>query len=371
MTDDARRSIQPDPGRRLIITTMRDEAPFVLEWIAYHRLIGFTDFLVYSNDCTDGTDLLLDRLQQLGVLAHEPNPRTGRKAVQWRALSRARNHPLYRAAGWVMVADVDEFLTIHAGDGRLEDLFAAAPGAGGFVVTWRMFGSSGRLKFEPGLVMDQFVRAAPDGMLWPLRASQVKTLFRASARLHRLGVHRPQWHGDGAGGDGWVDGNGRPVRPDVPAFNIGSGPKYGLAQINHYALGSAESFLVKAARGRPNHMDVAIGLDYWVERNFNAVEDRSILRHRDGVQAAVADLLSDPVVRDLHEAGIAHRRARIDALLRDHDVFRLFSLLAQSPDTPVLPADVQIALCRLRRHAPPRPAGQADRPGRSAPDVQP
>lgn len=40
---------------RLMITSMRDEAPFIPEWIAYHRLIGFTDFLIYSNDCADGT----------------------------------------------------------------------------------------------------------------------------------------------------------------------------------------------------------------------------------------------------------------------------------------------------------------------------
>ena len=33
---------------------MRNEAPFILEWIAYHRAIGFDDFLIYSNDCSDG-----------------------------------------------------------------------------------------------------------------------------------------------------------------------------------------------------------------------------------------------------------------------------------------------------------------------------
>ena len=51
-----------------------------------------------------------------------------------------------------------------------------------------------------------------------------------------------------------------------------------MAQINHYAFGSAENFLVKAARGRPNHMDRPIDLGYWVERTFNAVEDHRILR---------------------------------------------------------------------------------------------
>ena len=58
--------------RALIVTCMRNEAPFLLEWIAYHRAIGFTDFLIYSNDCEDGTDDLLDRLAERGVVIHDP-----------------------------------------------------------------------------------------------------------------------------------------------------------------------------------------------------------------------------------------------------------------------------------------------------------
>ena len=188
---------------RLMITSMRNEAPFVLEWIAYHRLIGFTDFLVYTNDCDDGTDALLDRLAELKVLTHLPNPRRGRKAVQWQALSRARNHRLTKRAEWIMVADVDEFLVIHAGGGRLDDLFAAVPGAQGFAVPWRMFGSSGRLRFEPGLVIEQFQRAAPEQMLWPMRAGQFKSLFRKDPRFARLGVHRPVTEGGKAVTEGW------------------------------------------------------------------------------------------------------------------------------------------------------------------------
>ena len=56
------------PQSRLVISTMKDEAPYVTEWLAFHRAIGFTDFLIYTNDCGDGTDLLLDRLQHLGLV---------------------------------------------------------------------------------------------------------------------------------------------------------------------------------------------------------------------------------------------------------------------------------------------------------------
>ena len=45
--------------RILSVTTLRDEAPFIVEWVAHMRAIGVTDLLVYIDDCGDGTDALL------------------------------------------------------------------------------------------------------------------------------------------------------------------------------------------------------------------------------------------------------------------------------------------------------------------------
>ena len=61
-------------GRCAIVTTMKDEGPFILEWLAYHRAIGFDDFLVYTNECSDGTDTLLELLQSKGIVQHRDNP---------------------------------------------------------------------------------------------------------------------------------------------------------------------------------------------------------------------------------------------------------------------------------------------------------
>ena len=44
------------------LTCVKNEGPFLLEWIAFNRVIGVTDFLFYHNDCTDGTDRLLAKL---------------------------------------------------------------------------------------------------------------------------------------------------------------------------------------------------------------------------------------------------------------------------------------------------------------------
>ena len=49
-------------GRKVLVSTMKNEGPYLLEWLAYHKSIGIDDFCIFSNDCTDGTNLMLTGL---------------------------------------------------------------------------------------------------------------------------------------------------------------------------------------------------------------------------------------------------------------------------------------------------------------------
>lgn len=335
--------------RTLIITSMRNEAPFILEWIAYHQHIGFTNFLICSNDCDDGTDRMLDRLEALGHITHLRNHSGGGKSVQWRALNKAERHALTKSADWIFVADVDEFLNIHAGSGHLTDLFAAQPKAEGFAIPWRMFGNAGQRRFTDTPVLAQFSAAAPDTLIWPWRAVQYKSLFRRGATPGSLGVHRPRL-ADGATAGLWCDGNGAPDRSWGATYQFCRGPRYDLAQINHYPLGVIENFLIKRDRGKPNHQSDPVDLAYWVERNFNTLEDRSIQRHVPAVTERRAAFLADPALATLHADAVAWRQARIADLLRDPAVFQTYTTLLHLPDTVPLPlAEQEILLNRLVR----------------------
>ena len=109
----------------LSASTVRNEGPYLLEWIAWHQVLGVTDFLVYSNDCDDGSDLLLNRLAEHGVLVHETHQPQPDRSIQWSALSAAWKHPLRKAADWMLISDLDEFPVIHTGEGRLTDLIGS------------------------------------------------------------------------------------------------------------------------------------------------------------------------------------------------------------------------------------------------------
>ena len=49
--------------RTTVIASMRNEGAFLLEWVVWYRLIGFSDILVVTNDCTDASPALLGAVQ--------------------------------------------------------------------------------------------------------------------------------------------------------------------------------------------------------------------------------------------------------------------------------------------------------------------
>ncbi len=135
--------------RMLAVLTVRNEGAFLLEWIAHHRAVGFTDFLVFSNNCQDGTDRILERLQEMGHLAHVVNDGPyDKRGIQFTALKAAGKHKLVKHADWILPMDVDEFVNIHTGDGTLTDLISALPDATAVTLTWRLFGNGDTIRYS-------------------------------------------------------------------------------------------------------------------------------------------------------------------------------------------------------------------------------
>ncbi|WP_264212791.1 glycosyltransferase family 2 protein [Leisingera thetidis] len=312
-----------------IVTTMKNEGPFILEWLAYHRAIGVDDFLVYTNDCTDGTDTMLQMLQEKGIVQHRENPfrGTGLKP-QHAALQAAEEEPVIQNADWLVCMDVDEFINIKCGAGRLEDLFQAVGGANMISMTWRLFGNNDVRDFTGDLILREFTRCAFEVTRKPHQAWGFKTLFRNSGIFKKLGVHRPKGLKPQLWEDiRWVNGSGR----DMPRGMFRNGWRssmstygYDLVQLNHYAVRSAESFLVKRDRGRVNHVDRDQGLSYWFRMNNNAEEERSIQRMIPALEAEMARLLADPEIAAAHEFASRKHREKIGELKTRDDMLALF-----------------------------------------------
>ncbi|WP_420567072.1 glycosyltransferase family 2 protein [Thalassovita sp.] len=329
--------------RILAILSVRNEGSFLLEWLAHHQACGFTDFLVFSNDCQDGTDTMLDRLQGLGLLTHIRNPGPhDKQGIQFTAMRLAAQAELTRQADWILPLDVDEFVNIHVGDRTVSALVKALPDATAITLTWRLFGNAGVVLYADRPVTQQFTRAAPRVIHWPWRAVMFKTLYRNDGTYGRPGVHRP------ADPDPtrlaqtrWFDTEGRELGEAFQTSRIFSDYRqehYGLAQLNHYPLGAMESYLVKADRGRAVHSDDQLGMDYWTERNYCTDEDTSITAMADRMRENLAALKKDEQLAQLHRTAVEWRRARIQNLLEQEPYRALMTRMMLTPPARPIPA---------------------------------
>ena len=330
------RAVKPDANstesrRVTIVTTMKNEGPFILEWLAFHRMIGVTDFLVYTNDCTDGTDTMLALLEEKGLVQHRENPFRQHPGLkpQHAALQAADGEAIVQAADWLICMDVDEFINIRCGGGRLDDLFAAVADANMISLTWRLFGNSDIHEYRDEPVIAQFTRAAPELIRKPHQAWGFKTLYRNQGIFRKLGVHRPKGlHPQLVDEIRWVNGSGRPM-PEHAYRNAWRSTLetygYDLVQLNHYAVRSAESFLVKRDRGRVNHVERDQGLAYWFRMNNNAGEERSIQRLLPAFREELARLMADPEIAAAHAHSVQKHREKIAELRARPDYARFYA----------------------------------------------
>ena len=331
--------------RSLLVLTVKNEGAFLVEWLAHHLACGFDHVLAFSNDCQDGTDAMLDRLEEMGLVTHLRNDGPHDEGPQWAALKRAGRHPLLRTADWALFSDIDEFVNIHVGARRLPDLLAALPQADAITLTWRLFGNAGVVAYEDRPVTQSFTLAAPVTLAWPWRAQMFKTLFRPQL-FAKLGVHRPKSPVPGRPAR-WFDGSGREVALGQRLFSDYRQDNYRLVQLNHYALGAVESYLVKCDRGRANREASAFDMGYWIERNLCSEADLSIA----GLDSSAerSRLMADDRLKALHHQAVAWRHQRFAALMAEEAWRGLYGrLLMAGPSRALTPAEA----AALQAHRP-------------------
>lgn len=310
---------------RLIVTTMKDEGPFLLEWAAHHLSIGFDHFIINTNDCSDGTDRIAMRLQELGLATHIDNPGPWPNGPQGAAYDRAMAHPTFAEAEWILVSDADEFLNIHVGDGTLDALFAEVPEANAISFNWLLFGHNGIIEFEDRLVTEQFTRAADPYQQSPVVCRAIKTLHRLDAPFQSISTHRPKLpEPDWQGRLHWVDGDGDRMTRAFAHFgwhssNVGVGFGNRLGRMHHYAIKSMNAYLMKRLRGDVRtgvyHKKLEeTGINYWKLHCWNTVEVDSMRAHRPRLRERLSALLADPELQTLHHDAVAYHLSKIAAL---------------------------------------------------------
>ena len=312
----------------VIVGCMKNEAPYIVEWVAYHRAMGVDNFLIYTNGCEDGTSEILDRLQEMGVLQHRNNDEWKGNSPQQYALNQALKEPVIQNAEWIIHIDVDEFMNVRCGNGTLQDFIAAVPDATNVAMTWRMFGHNGVTQLSDDFVVEQFDTCSPKFCPKPHTVWGFKTMFKNIGAYEKISCHRPnKLFEEFQDKVKWVNGSGKDMTKDVAENGWRSSKKnvgFDLLQLNHYALRSAESFLIKRQRGRALHVDRSIGINYWIRMDWSDFRDITIKRNVPRLRTEYDRLMQDDILRGWHQSGADWHRAKAEELHQNPEFADLY-----------------------------------------------
>jgi hypothetical protein len=321
----------------LTFTVMKNEGPFILEWVAWQRLMGVDQIVVLSNDCDDGTAEILNQLDRTGILTHLPNPMAiapdgsaMRRQAHNTAIAFGKRMRAWQDADYVFLTDVDEFPCLRDGDASLKTLLKRLDYPDVLTMAETLFGIGDVVEYEDKPVAAQFTKSASlTPGKWRSRRG-----FKSITRTHpRLAIrnHRPIAKPEVARDLRWLDGSGRdfPVElRHVHQKGTDARGMFDLITLNHYTLRSLESFLVKHARGDAV-AEGRIDETYFRRRNQVFSNNTEMLPQIPRLEEELDQLMRDPALVDLHQQAVDAHKAKIAALKKGplfNDLMRLAGL---------------------------------------------
>lgn len=301
-----------------VCAIVKDELPYLLEWLAHHLLAGVTSFRIYDNESTDGTTEMLAALSRRYPIEVVGWPAVEGRSPQLGAYN-AGLQALRGACDFVAFIDVDEFLfafpTADIGDA----LAKFSPDTGAIAINQRVFGSAGHEHYGADLVTSRFTLRAP---VQYSENRYVKTICRPEFVDEIANVHRV------------VPARGLYVSStqkildtdDRNRGEIGTVCEGEIRQ-HHYILKSREEFEQKRRRGGVSAPTKELRLGRYRDDGFfsgrepfiNAEQDNVLAMRRPAVVALMQEMfaVTEAAMNDRARAIYRQIFARGDALVLD------------------------------------------------------
>lgn len=247
------------PDYLSITLIIKNEAPYMEEWLNYHIGLGVTKFYIYNNESTDNLKEVLKPFIDQGYVVLED------------IKGKLRQNPAYNAAlarhrfdtHWMGLLDADEFLVPLKHD-NLCDFLKDYEKYSALGINWVMYDGNGHLKKPEGLVTENFLTV--HGNPHP-KNLHIKSIVNP----RKVKVCGSPHYCDFKSGN-TVDENGNPIKGAFSEQHHSD-----KIRINHYFSKSLEEFEAKISRGR-----AASSGKYEIRREefefADAVKDTSILK---------------------------------------------------------------------------------------------
>ncbi len=178
-----------------ICAIFQDEAPYLQEWIEYHRLMGVEHFYLYNHRSRDNYQEVLNSYIVSGLveLKHISKRADNLKTfnpIQCncynKCLDKARS-----VCKWLAFIDIDEYL-LPLNDNTLLAVLKDYEMFGGLGVNWRVFGSSHVWKILPHQLLIEALTCCTTKN-FPLNL-YVKSIVRPECASHFTNPHLPIYY---------------------------------------------------------------------------------------------------------------------------------------------------------------------------------
>ncbi|MEX1294966.1 MAG: glycosyltransferase family 92 protein [Candidatus Limnocylindrales bacterium] len=221
------------PGLQLgVVVIIRNEAPYLDEWLAYHRALGVDHFFIYDNGSTDELHEVIEPWVNHGLvtLVHWPLP-----GGQIDAYSHALRF-YGPSVAWLAFFDVDEFV-VPLVDDDIPSVLARFADAADLRIPRVDFGFSGHREPPDALTIEAYTQVADVFGRDPSKPPRVKSVVQPKS-ISAVGIHTATVADDPRGPDG----------KRVPQRTVGRAC-WEFVQLNHYYTRSFEEFEAKRFRG--------------------------------------------------------------------------------------------------------------------------
>jgi len=216
-----------------VVAIIKDEGAFLMEWIAYHRIIGITHFFLYDDGSSPPLSNSIKQFSEYVTIIPWNDEHTlleGRNRQTKAYLHATRK--LIASYEWVAFIDCDEFLVFPQHD-YIQPFLDNFPNAGCISLNWLVFGHNGHYEDPEGLVTASFTRRRSEP------SERVKSICRTKAITNIPSAHyclvKRGWHR---------------VDPNNIKFRVGLYPgRTRLAHVNHYQCRSFIHWRNRVTRG--------------------------------------------------------------------------------------------------------------------------
>jgi len=246
------------PYNLSIAAIMKNEKPYLKEWIEYHRLQGVEHFYLCDNGSTDATKQYLEPYIKNGLITYIEMPGTNKQLSCYEKIVADYKND----TKWLAIIDLDEFL-VPLKAKNMQSFLREFKDASEVSLHWMNYGDSGAIKRSDGLVTEFFTAHGR------FLNHTVKSIVRPKDVIDFKAF----------GSNHYVKVKGKSVneyhQPVDYMLNMHiSGDK---ARVNHYIVKSFAEFLYKKQRGHPEGTPINYG--YYFFHNENDIkEDKSIER---------------------------------------------------------------------------------------------